>query len=136
MKQFNLGVILVVGILLIGCINGPDPFDPMSEFHIQNMSEDSVVCVYHCRALTISQPNEIRLASGEQKIIFGRNENDTLFASGLPHFNFKDLLFVSTGGDTLLYLNPIVDSLWIQYDTTFYHNIDGGYKWIYKFYKQ
>lgn len=135
MKQSNLSIVLVVGILLSGCINGPDPFDPLSEFHIQNMSEDSVICIYHCRALSISQPNEIRLANGEQKIMYGFNKNDTLSAAGLPHYNFKDLLFVSTNGDTLLYLSSIVDSLWIQYDTTFYNGVYGGHRWIYKFYK-
>lgn len=113
-----------------------DPLEPLSEFHVQNMSEDSVICIYHCCAPELSnQQNEIRLASGEQRIMYQEDKNDTLSLSGLPHYNFRDMLFTSTNGDTLLYLSSIVDSLWLQYDTTFYKGVYGGHRWIYKFYK-
>lgn len=135
MKYFRHTLCLLM-IFFCSCINGPDPFDPLNEFHVQNMTDDSIVCQYHCVSKSVSNANVIKLASGEQGILYRQEENDTLYNSGLPHYNFVDMLFASMNGDTLLYMNPIIDSMWIQYDTTFYHNVYGGHRWIYKFYKQ
>ena len=122
-------------VLLNSCII-VDPLDPLNEFHVQNMTVDSVICKYHCVSSPNAKANEISLASGEKKILYKANENDTLFTSGLPHYNFEDMLFTDTTGDTLLYISPIADSTWVIYDTTFYRNVYGGHRWIYKFNKQ
>ena len=123
----------VIMLTISSCIHGPDPFDPLHEYHVMNVSDDSIVCRYHCTNTSIKNINEIILSSEETKIMYFSNTNDTLSASGLPHYVLKDMLFVNTNGDTILYINPIVDSAWIAYDTTFYHNVYGGKKWIYKF---
>lgn len=135
MSGIRIILYLLICWVIMSC-NGPDPQDPLNEFHIQNMTEDSVVCEYHCVSFRNAEANKISLASGEKKILYKANESDTLSASGLPHYNFKDMLFTNIKGDTLLYINPIVDSIWVIYDTTFYNNVYGGRKWIYKFYKQ
>lgn len=126
-------IVFLSSIILSSCINGPDPFLPLHEYHVLNMSQDSIVCRYHCIDKSIKDANTIVLHSGEKKILYFNNINDTLSETGIPHCLFEDMLFTHPNGDTILYINPIVDSTWCVYDTTFYHNVYGGKKWIYKF---
>ena len=135
-KSILTAICLIIMHLCTGCVG--DPYDPSCKFYIQNMSDDTIFCQYHYSEWDTCGMNQISLVKDETKILHYRNEQDTIQPSGsIPSVTFEDMLFMNTTEDTLLYLNPMVDSIWIISDEHFFDSeILFGNKLIYQFYKQ
>ena len=116
MKPHHFILSCVALLSLQSCLPGPDPCEPDFMYYILNKSNDSVVCHYRTFYMTAENINEVRIGSSEQKILHLDELNDTIGGSIYPKAIFRDMLFTTTNGDTLLYINPIVDSDWIRYN--------------------
>ena len=128
--------ILCISIICICTQCEIDPPFAMYKFYVQNMSNDTIVCQYNYSNYDTCGVNRISIAGNETKIIHYKNGQDTINYSGIPSFTFKEMLFLGVQGDTLLYVNPMVDSLWIIEDTFADSETHWGYKLKYQFYKQ
>lgn len=133
-KSILTAICLIIMYLCTGCVG--DPCDPSYKFYIQNMSDDIIFCQYHYSEWDTCGLNQISLVKNETKILHYRNKQDTIQPSGIPSVTFEDMLFMNTIGDTILYLNPMVDSIWTIDGQFFDSNILFGNKLIYQFYKQ
>ncbi len=109
-----------------------DPSWPISKYYIENTTDDTLVCQYHYSRYDTCGVNCISIASKETKILHYTNEQDTLDIS----YTFEDMLFMSTQGDTLLYFNPVPDSIWTIEDRYADSESLWGYRLKYQFYKQ
>lgn len=129
---FNLVLILIT---FISC--EIDPLGPPHyKYYVANLSEDSVVCSYHIHneGWRDDYYNTIALSKGEISIFYRKNETDTVMPLPYsdPHTAFTEILFSTTKGDTLLYINPVEDDLWIEIDTTYIDCVKGS-KWMYEY---
>lgn len=132
MRLLRITIPFLIGVILFAC-NPPD-FWTTQIYYVENLSVDSIVCVYHViyngnNIDTISHTNEI--APQEISVLrhLSDSESDTIFIDTFfPHWAFEDMLFLSIQGDTILYISPIVDSDWEEENKTKF-----GSKWIYKF---
>lgn len=109
-----------------------DPCDPMYKYYIANLSEDSVVCTYKMKN---ANNNTIELAKGETSILYRKNKTDTLMPSPYisPKVLFTEILFSSINGDTLLYISPVEDGMWMEFDTVVNVYDATGSKWLYEY---
>ena len=120
-------------LLLNACIIEP-PAEKRYKYYIQNVSEDSVLCLYHFRYLKDMQNKkkfDTLLIPNNALCIMHWDNKDTLLDIPTPNSFLEDMLFVSMNGDTLVYVDSINNNDWCVFDTVQYCGVGNKWKYIY-----
>ena len=127
-------ILLIICLIMVSCINGPDPIEGQNTFTIENTTSEEIQVVYTFASSSKSGQTDSAVIKPLQSNRFVE------FVLGAPDWTpshvFASMVFLSTEKDTLRKMDVVDDKEWVLTDSV----VDYGYKvgyyhWLYKFSK-